>query len=192
MLQLNNFILRTALAEAELEYDDKHISPSLTLRLKLNRLSNHLAEYCSFNIYALIWTTTPWTLPTNQAVCYSSDLKYCLVRLDDSNDRFVVAESLMPELSTTLNLEPIEVLVTFPGAELDSCSYLDPIAKKEELPFLAAQHVTSAKGTGLVHTAPAHGFDDYLICLKNNIKMVIKYEACYYNESKRSLKMMIF
>lgn len=166
-------MFRTALAEAELEYDSKHVSPSLIFRMKLKRVSSRLAQYSSDNIYALVWTTTPWNLPANQAICYNSEIKYCLVRLNDSNDCFIVAEPLIPELLGSLNLEGIEMLETFEGSELSCCTYFDPITKQEELPFLDASHVSAGKGTGLVHTAPAHSFDDYKICIKNNIKMVI-------------------
>ncbi|XP_064548348.1 isoleucine--tRNA ligase, mitochondrial [Drosophila montana] len=170
---------KTALAEAELEYDANFISPSVYLRCALNGLSA-LEAAQGKRIYALVWTTTPWTLPSNQAICYNSALDYVLVRLSDRgpNELYLMATALIAdfEASTQLQCAIVERLA---GSALSDCSYQHPIDKTQtKLPFFDATHVQDNKGTGLVHTAPAHGPDDFLISLAQ--KLPVK---CYVNES---------
>lgn len=90
-------ILRTALAEAELEYDANFVSPSVYVRFALNKLTPNLQNFTSNNqqIYALVWTTTPWTLPSNQAICFNAELKYLVVKLQNRlNELYIICESL--------------------------------------------------------------------------------------------------
>lgn len=161
------------MAEAELEYDKNHVSPSLYIRMKINKKSELLKELSESNdVYALIWTTTPWTLPANQAVCFNSNFKYSLVKLNDSSDSFIVGKDLIPTLKDALNTCELEEICDLPAAELEHCTYFHPIEKHVELPFLKGTHVTADVGTGLVHTAPAHGFDDHLIAISKSLPIV--------------------
>lgn len=161
---------RTTLAEAELEYDENHESPSLFLRMRLTKVQKQLEQYTTRPMYALIWTTTPWTLPANQAICFNANLQYSIISLENSDAYYIIADDLISALEETLST-PIEKHHTFAGQLLDQCQYADPLETVHNLPFLSATHVQSDKGTGLVHTAPAHGFDDYLISLKHKITM---------------------
>lgn len=171
-----NFYLNihsTALAEAELEYDANAKSPSLYIRFKMANTSGSLSKYKKFGeLYALIWTTTPWTLPSNQAICFNPELSYSVIRFNDDIELYIVATELISTLREKLSGYDIDEIATIDAADLESCSYLHPIDGKCELPFLKGKHVTSTAGTGLVHTAPAHGFDDYLIALQEKMPVV--------------------
>lgn len=169
---------KTALAEAELEYDPAFRSPSLYIRLKLVTVPTVLSHFR--DIYAVIWTTTPWTLPSNQAVCYSPKLKYSVVEVgDDPSVKYLIGSSLVDAFSQEIGKE-IKILQEIDGADLQSCMYQHPITPSTPLPFLAADHVQDSKGTGLVHTAPAHGLEDYLICLSHKIPT-----KCFVDELAR-------
>uniref|UniRef100_A0A182JQD0 isoleucine--tRNA ligase n=1 Tax=Anopheles christyi TaxID=43041 RepID=A0A182JQD0_9DIPT len=163
---------QSALAEAELEYDEAHQSPSLYLKLALEKgggsctcIANH--QHADGEVYAVIWTTTPWTLPANQAVCYNPALDYCLVR-SSLGDLLLVGKDLVDYLGVQLETS-LTVLQTMPGTELQSLKYHHPLNRQTVLPFLPAAHVKAEKGTGLVHTAPAHGPEDFLVCLERKI-----------------------
>lgn len=132
------------------------------------KLPDLLTKYQS-NVYALIWTTTPWTLPSNQAICYHEKLQYSLISLNDGN-YYIVANELVNSLAHSLKKD-IQVLETFSGELLHSLQYKHPIYD-EELLFLNSEHTKATKGTGLVHTAPAHGPDDFLIALNTKMKVV--------------------
>lgn len=153
---------KSALAEAELEYDNNHESPSVFLQLKLENVSD---------AFAVIWTTTPWTLPSNQAVCYNPSLEYALVYLDgNTSKKYLIATSLITSFSETTNMT-IDISETISGKDLQGFRYQHPVDSKI-LPFIAASHVEDSKGTGLVHTAPAHGPDDFLISLEHKIPVL--------------------
>ncbi|XP_053686142.1 isoleucine--tRNA ligase, mitochondrial [Sabethes cyaneus] len=175
---------RSALAEAELEYDEAHKSPSLYLRFNIcgandcKEIRTRLES--GEPIAAAIWTTTPWTLPANQAVCYNPNLRYCLVRCGDvKNTLLLTGSDLVPYLSEQFGA-PLQKVVEIAGSELGCVKYEHPI-DGSELPFLPAGHVKAEKGTGLVHTAPAHGPDDFLVFLERRlpIKSLIDESGCY-------------
>ncbi|XP_017476713.1 PREDICTED: isoleucine--tRNA ligase, mitochondrial isoform X1 [Rhagoletis zephyria] len=169
---------RTALAEAELEYDTNFVSPSLYVRFLLSNKPKSLTWTEKSNIYALIWTTTPWTLPSNQAICYNSTLEYSVLKLPTfGNDLYIIATSLLPNFEETTGI-PYKRVQILGGTELSSCTYQHLFfGEQKNLPFFAAEHVQDSKGTGFVHTAPAHGFEDFLIGLEK--KLPVK---CYVNE----------
>lgn len=113
------FIIRTALAEAELEYDSCFVSPSVYVRFALKSLPTSIKhDYSKYNVYALIWTTTPWTLPSNQAICYNPNLEYSLVALkhlnNTSTDLYLIATNLIEDFTKTTNIE-CEVRQTLAG-----------------------------------------------------------------------------
>lgn len=154
---------KSALAEAELEYDDNHESPSIFLQLQLNNMPE---------TYAIIWTTTPWTLPSNQAVCFNPTLEYSLVNLNgDSSKKYLLATALIKSFSDITSIT-VDILETVPGENLSEYKYRHPIDKAVVLPFVPGSHVEDSKGTGLVHTAPAHGPDDFLVSLQQNIPIL--------------------
>lgn len=160
---------RTALAEAELEYDNNFISPSIHLRLRVCEIANEIRNVAKTDeIYALIWTTTPWTLPSNQAISYNPNFEYSLIRFTNLNGLYLIATDLENIISETIG--KFAVLLKFHGDILKSAKYDRPLSN-ESGPFLPGQHVQSSKGTGLVHTAPAHGPDDFLISIDHNINV---------------------
>uniref|UniRef100_A0A182W2R4 isoleucine--tRNA ligase n=1 Tax=Anopheles minimus TaxID=112268 RepID=A0A182W2R4_9DIPT len=163
---------QSALAEAELEYDEAHQSPSLYLKLALENRgascpSIQHQRLASAQIYAVVWTTTPWTLPANQAICYNPELNYSLVQ-SSAGEVLLVGNDLIDYLAAQLDTS-LSVLQTMPGTELQSLKYHHPLNQQKILPFLPASHVKAEKGTGLVHTAPAHGPQDFLVCLERKI-----------------------
>ncbi|XP_059619412.1 isoleucine--tRNA ligase, mitochondrial [Phlebotomus argentipes] len=160
---------RTALAEAELEYDNNFKSPSLYLRLPVKTSLPEIESLAGGrNLWALVWTTTPWTLLSNQAICFNSELEYCIVGVQDSPDCYIIAADLLEE-NRGIFPNPIEVMGKIDAKLLSRLQYQHPIVENRELPFFSASHVSSAKGTGLVHTAPAHGFEDFLVGMQQKL-----------------------
>jgi isoleucyl-tRNA synthetase len=179
---------RTALAEAELEYDPNYESQSLYLRLKLQELPEKFRKIDK-PIYAIIWTTTPWSLPANQAVSYSEDLVYSLVQLEgDLGAYYLIASDLLAQMSTELGRK-IEEVEAVQGSGLEMATYTHPI-DASSCPFLPASHVQVTKGTGLVHTAPSHGPDDYLVALKHKIplKCLVDEDGLYNSDAPKFLQ----
>ncbi|XP_053618385.1 isoleucine--tRNA ligase, mitochondrial [Plodia interpunctella] len=172
---------RTALAEAELEYDLQYKSTEVYVKFPLEVLPdvvNNVAK--GKQVSAIIWTTTPWTLVFNRAICYNPLMKYSVVKLSTYPDElYVVASGLVDSLKSTLDVD-VERLLEFDGQLLTGTKYYNKLVK-ESLPFLEGEHVKDDKGTGLVHTAPAHGPEDFLVALKNNMAVVCNVdEAGFY------------
>ncbi|XP_041988643.1 isoleucine--tRNA ligase, mitochondrial [Aricia agestis] len=160
---------KTALAEAELEYDPQFKSTEAYVKFSIKKLSDDLKNLAKGKqISALIWTTTPWTLVANKAIAYNPEMKYCFVTISSRpGEVFVVAKDEIENLEKVLGAE-IVVSAEFNGQKLKGCTYTNELTN-EILPFFEADHVTKGKGTGLVHTAPAHGPEDFLVALKNNM-----------------------
>lgn len=150
------------------------MSPSLYIRFKLNEIPESIKKEVESgaNIYGLIWTTTPWTLPANQAICFSPSLRYSLIKIDETSNYYIVATELIPKLREALTFCDLFEIETVSSEQLENCKYIHPISGVSGLPFLKGNHVTAEMGTGLVHTAPAHGFDDYLVALAQKIPVV--------------------
>ena len=140
---------RTALAEAEVEYAD-HASPSVFVKFAVKGKPGE---------FAIIWTTTPWTLPANVAIAVKSDLIY--VRAKAGNEIWILAEGLLEAVGKVCGVE-LEVLEKIPGATLEGIVTQHPFMDRES-PIVLSPHVTLEQGTGLVHTAPGHGAEDYAI-----------------------------
>lgn len=139
-------------------------------------MTKALKKYVEYgDVYALIWTTTPWTLPANQAICFNPSLTYSLIRLNDEAEYYIVATDLLPKLKETLESFDVEEISIVNSSDLENCTYVHPIDRTTELRFIKGTHVTSDVGTGLVHTAPSHGFDDHLVCLAEKIPIVSDY-----------------
>ncbi|MEE8110768.1 MAG: isoleucine--tRNA ligase, partial [bacterium] len=149
----------TALAEAEVEYED-HTSPSIFVEFPYLRGGelNDLPEETS----AVIWTTTPWTLPANLAVAFHPEYDYALVEAEAGGKtrRWILAERLTPALMEVFQAENHRILKRFPGKALEGAAFRHPFLERDSIGVLA-EYVTLEQGTGAVHTAPGHGREDY-------------------------------
>ena len=154
----------SALAEAEVEYEEKN-SPAIDVSFEiLERKALEQAFGLSLpdeKAYAVIWTTTPWTLPANEAVCLNPEFDYVLARTEKG--LLLLAEGLKDGCLERYGIEG-EVLGRCKGSNLEKIQLAHPFLDKR-VPIILGSHVTLEGGTGLVHTAPAHGVDDYLVGL---------------------------
>ena len=150
---------RTALAEAEVEYEN-HVSPSIYVRFKLVSAPAALdPALAGRDVYCLIWTTTPWTIPANLAIAFNPKFEY--VAVDTPQGVTLVAEGLLPKLAEALGWEQT-VLARFPGSKLEGAVFRHPFIDRESVGLLG-DYVTLEQGTGAVHTAPGHGQEDFVI-----------------------------
>ncbi|KAG7465797.1 hypothetical protein MATL_G00157520 [Megalops atlanticus] len=154
----------TALAEAELEYNPQHVSRAVYATFPVKtpppKLATAAEEWGSMAV--LVWTTQPWTLPANQAVCYMPNAQYSLVKRGDNAQLLLVATERIANLAAMLGTQ-LDAVGSFTGSELEGGVCQHPTIPDKEVPLLPANHVTMGKGTGLVHTAPAHGMEDYSV-----------------------------
>ena len=162
----------TALAEAELEYREDHTSTAAFVKYPLHDCSDALKKKLDMDIKglsAVIWTTTPWTLPANRAIAFHEDTKYEVVR-SAAHGYLLLAASRVDELRRHCN-QDLEVVVSIQGSELIGTTYCSPVfyCQTSPRPFLHGNFVTEGSGTGLVHMAPGHGMEDYELCLKQGI-----------------------
>ncbi|XP_049453109.1 isoleucine--tRNA ligase, mitochondrial isoform X2 [Epinephelus fuscoguttatus] len=153
---------RTALAEAELEYNPEHVSRAIYATFPLSTLPPEIASKGLEGVSVLVWTTQPWTIPANQAVCYMPNAQYSVVKRADNSQLLLVATERTASMAALLGTE-LESVGTFTGSQLEGGICKHPTIPDKEVQLLPANHVTMAKGTGLVHTAPAHGMDDYSV-----------------------------
>lgn len=159
----------SALAEAEVEYEDK-TSPAIDVRFQLVDVAG-FDKACPNNgngpVNIAIWTTTPWTLPANQAVCLHPELDYVVVQCAD--ERLVLAEALFEKALERYQLTG-EVIARCKGAVLEGLLLQHPFYDRK-VPVILGDHVTTDAGTGAVHTAPGHGQDDYIVGLKYKLEV---------------------
>ena len=161
----------SALAEAEVEYKDK-VSPALDVAFEFLD-AEAVAQVFEFSgeqlesVEAVIWTTTPWTLPANQAISVHPELVYQLVRSDEGRV-LVLAKDLVESATARYGFESVEVLGETVGINLENLEVEHPFLDRI-VPIIVGEHVTADAGTGLVHTAPAHGLDDYIIGQKYDL-----------------------
>jgi isoleucyl-tRNA synthetase len=150
---------RTALAEAEVEYEN-HRSPSVYVKYRLlsdpARLDPKLAGR---NVWVVIWTTTPWTLPASMAVAFHPDFEYVVVA-DESEDAYLLERRRAAPAMAEMGIQADTVLAQIPGRILDRIELKHPFLERKVLGVLA-DYVTAEDGTGCVHTAPGHGREDY-------------------------------
>ncbi|MBE3584011.1 MAG: isoleucine--tRNA ligase [Limnochordaceae bacterium] len=181
----------TALAEAEIEYTEL-ASPSIYLRFPIlppttsrqapllnggervpgsaaaGRIPSNWAQlYRPGHTYVLVWTTTPWTLPADEAVALHPELEYVLVEVSmaqdgaaETADRYLLARGLLSSVASTLGWPSYQELGHWLGRELEPLVARRPLSE-EQSPFILGEHVTLEQGTGVVHTAPGHGLEDY-------------------------------
>ena len=153
---------RTALAEAEVEYE-MHTSPSVYVRYKLTSDPAAIAPaLAGRDVSTIIWTTTPWTLPASLAVAFHPDFEYVALAAGDGADApvYIVAAELAEKVAAACKLGETKELARFKGAALDRVTFQHPFLERSILGVLA-NYVTADTGTGAVHTAPSHGADDF-------------------------------
>ncbi|MEH2380252.1 MAG: isoleucine--tRNA ligase [Nostoc sp.] len=191
---------KTALAEAELEYPEGHVSRSIYAAFPITGLASAvkplLAEYLS-DLGVAIWTTTPWTIPANLAVAVNADLNYAVVEVEPhpptpspqalrgseevsshspltERVRFrylIVAADLVERLSSTLGVK-LTLKATFKGNDLEHTTYRHPLFDRESPIVVGGDYITTESGTGLVHTAPGHGQEDYIVGLRYGLPIL--------------------
>lgn len=164
------FDCETALAEAEVEYED-HTSPTVFVRFPVLNPEVLGVDMPSNKLNLLVWTTTPWTLLANVAVSVNAKLTYVLV--DTGDDVLVMEKSLSTRILEKGGVSSYKILKEVSGTELTSLTYSHVFDKKESCPVVTADYVTAEDGTGLVHTAPGHGQDDYQTGLKNKLDILM-------------------
>ena len=175
----------TAVADSEIVYKDVKYA-TIYLKFPIADGKGVLGADDNF----VIWTTTPWTIPSNMAVSVHPDLSYALVKTSAGN--LVVLEKFVDRLLEKFNLENLGILKTFTGKEIEGVTYHHVVLDKE-CPCLLGTHVTDEDGTGIVHTAGGHGMDDYLVCMKNGMPPICTVdERGYMNEEAGSYQGMFF
>ena len=182
----------TALAEAEVEYAD-HTSTAIYVKFEFEEGAAKLAySRAGVNsekpLYAVIWTTTPWTIPSNLAICLNARLEYSLVEYEE--EVFVVASDLLNSFIQDSELEPekIKVLGALQGAELENLRTVHPLYDRYS-PIILGDHVTTDAGTGCVHTAPGHGLEDWEVGTKYGLDVLSPLDAKgYWTEQVPDLK----
>ena len=157
----------SALAEAEVEYEDK-TSAAIDVSFILEDSSNKIfSNIKAKKVSAIIWTTTPWTLPANEAISVHPDLIYGLYELSDQY--LIIAEDLAQHNALKYK-KSIKQINSFKGREMEGLICCHPFLDKR-VPIICGEHVTIESGTGLVHTAPAHGLDDYIVGSKYGLQV---------------------
>ncbi len=164
---------QTALAEAEVEYED-HSSPSIYVRFKLKGDAAAIdPALAGKDVYSLIWTTTPWTIPANVAICFNPKLQY--VAVDTPEGVAIVGEGLLAQVSEALGWDQT-IVARFPGTKLERAVFQHPFIDRDSVGLLG-DHVTLEQGTGAVHTAPGHGQEDFVVCQRYGIPVYCPVDA---------------
>ena len=163
---------RTALAEAELEYPEGHTSPSIYVAFPVTELGNGAAELKEYlpKLNVAIWTTTPWTIPGNLAVAVNEKLEYAVAETTDGQ-YLVIAKDLVEQLADKLETE-LTIKTTFLGKALENTVYHHPLFDRDSKVVIGGDYITTESGTGLVHTAPGHGQEDYITGQKYGLPLL--------------------
>ena len=153
---------RTALAEAEVEYEN-HTSPSIWVRYPVVALPLNEQQLQLNRLYALVWTTTPWTLPASMALAFNPELNYAMAT-DDRGDSYIIADYLVENGSVAreTGLRFTNVVRSFPGTIFAGAKFQHPFLDRV-VPGVLGEHVTLEQGSGIVHTAPGHGAEDFAV-----------------------------
>lgn len=179
-----NWTLKTALADAEVEYH-QHKSPSIFVKFPItDKKTLDKLKVQSNKTYFAIWTTTPWTLPANLGVCLHPDFEYGVFEstTDNITENFIFVKSLKEFLEKELQRQ-FSLKHSFKGADLDRALARHPFLDRDSLVVLG-KHVTQDAGTGCVHTAPGHGTDDYKVGLEYDLPVLspVDEAGCYTDE----------
>jgi isoleucyl-tRNA synthetase len=172
---------KTALAEAELEYPEGHTSRSIYAAFTITHLAptaEALGEFLP-DLGVAIWTTTPWTIPGNLAVAVNSALTYAVVEVEQplSGHRYwLVAADLVETLAAKF-ATPLTVKTTIAGAALEHCTYRHPLYDRTSPIVIGGDYITTESGTGLVHTAPGHGQEDFITGQKYGLPILSPVDA---------------
>jgi isoleucyl-tRNA synthetase len=165
---------RTALAEAELEYQDDHVSHAAYIAFPVldvaDAQAKRVLEPFGDKLSTVIWTTTPWTIPSNQALSVNASLDYVVVAAPEGGRYYLVARDLVDKFAAALSKPEdgdspvtLEILASVEGKRLQGSRFAHPLDAARESIVLLGDHVTTDAGTGVVHTAPGHGQDDYFV-----------------------------
>jgi isoleucyl-tRNA synthetase len=171
---------RTALADAEIEYEN-HTSPSIYVRYKMTSDAGALdAAMAGREVYTIIWTTTPWTLPASLAVAFHPDFEYVALATTGENGApgpvYIVAAELAASVIAATKLGGTEEIACFKGAKLEWTTFQHPFLDRSVLGVLGT-YVTADTGTGAVHTAPAHGAEDFYTGQKYGLDLTCRVDA---------------
>ncbi|MBF0202723.1 MAG: isoleucine--tRNA ligase [Desulfamplus sp.] len=175
----------TALAEAEIEYKD-HGSPSIYVKFPLkDNLSDLLSELKPFkteDVSIVIWTTTPWTIPANLAVCLHPEFEYCAVKIENQGI-MIMAKELVKKVMSQFAIENYTILGDIASTALENRKCTHPMYDRDSLVILGT-HVTLEAGTGCVHTAPGHGADDHIVSLRYGLEPYspVQGNGCFTDE----------
>ncbi|MGO1297299.1 MAG: isoleucine--tRNA ligase [Vibrio sp.] len=166
----------SALAEAEVEYQNK-VSPSIDVRFKAADAAALLGKFTfdgaqgEGDISVVIWTTTPWTMPANRAVCMRDDLEYVLLQIaGDKPERIIVATELADDVMKRAGITEFHALGYAKGADLELQQFRHPYLDMS-VPVVLGEHVTTESGTGVVHTAPGHGQEDFMVGMQYGLEV---------------------
>ena len=165
---------RTALAEAEVEYQ-QHTSPSVWVKYALRSAPEAIdPALAGKRVHTIIWTTTPWTLPASMAVAFHPGYEY--VALEDAGEVYIVAEALLEATRENTGLKNARIIARFSGRKLERAIFQHPFLDRQILGVLA-DYVTLDQGTGVVHTAPSHGADDFYTGVKYGLDPTCNVDA---------------
>ena len=187
----------TALAEAEIEYQDDPCT-SIYVKFAVKDDKGKLADYGTANTYFIIWTTTTWTLPGNLAIALNPVEDYVLLQADNG-ERYIVASALAEKTMKAGKIEHYEELTHFNGRFFEYMTAQHPFLDRDSL-LVVADYVTMDSGTGCVHTAPGFGADDYQTCRRYNMDLIVpvddrgyqtadagKFAGMRYDESNKAI-----
>ncbi len=179
---------KTALAEAEVEYHD-HTSTTIFVKFPIVETPNRVLDGANI----VIWTTTPWTMPGNRAVAYGANIDYALITVkgvtDDSRaivgDQLIVAEARLDAFAEACGITSHKVETSFKGASLAGTICAHPLRGQGfdyDVPALAADFATTEEGTGIVHIAPGHGADDWVLGIQNGVEVphTVGEDGCFF------------
>lgn len=155
---------QTALAEAEVEYSN-HLSSSIYVKFLLKDIPDFLEKYKNKEIFVIIWTTTPWTIPANLAIALHPDYDYSIFEMN--GEYYISATRLIPVIADILKTD-YKKIIEFKGSELNGLNTIHPLYNRKSL-IINTNYVELESGTGCVHTAPGHGEDDYRAGLEYNL-----------------------
>lgn len=166
---------QTALAEAELEYNANH--KSIAIYVKFPLTNSELLDRLGGNVHLLIWTSTPWTIPANKAICVNSQLDYMVLENVETGEKLIVGVERADEI-IKLDSSYSKTDIVIKGSELEGLHYENPsFQDNTTYPVLHGDHVTASAGTGLVHNAPGHGLEDFLVGQKHKLNGVSSVDA---------------